>query len=131
MPKRTYWDRSLCKDVRDVYRPKAKQKKAPYTSKAYRAAVAYHRWRFAPPGEPLGLTAKLINASMLDRMNSPGFMRRYLHKVRGDALPTKTVDPWYEAYKAEEPGSYKARNSYAIPDRASWKLWTPEEVANV
>ena len=124
MPKRTYWDRTQYKNVREVYRPKSKEKKEPYTSRAYRLAKEYHRWRFTPEGSgELGLVAKLIGAALHDKMNSPGFMRMYLHKVRGDPLPKNVADPWYEAYKTQDPGPYKARKAYAVPPRASWERW--------
>lgn len=124
MPKRIYWDRSLYKDVREVYRKKKKPRKARYTSKAYRAALAYHLWRFSGD-TPMGTLGALVTAALYEKANRPGFMRRVLGGVKAESPP---VNPWYAMYKAENVGDYNPKKAYAIPPRDQWVRWTNPEV---
>lgn len=147
MPKRTYWDRSLFKEVREIYkRPRRKAKKELYTSKAYREAQYYHTWRFSPDtGYSSSYIANKVwqsNASVLSRLfsehfwsefNRPGFMRTYLAVRDGTPLPTKeqTDTPWYAAYKKEDLGDYNPKKAYTVPPRDQWVKWKePEAVKN-
>ncbi len=110
MPKRTYYDRSLGKDVRDrtVYkRPGKKPKKDKYTSKAFRAYEAYLRKKY-------DTTTLVFSEHMHMSMNRPGFVRRILAAQEGITLPKAEHTPKYQAYLAEKK-EYSRHLAYPVP----------------
>ena len=118
MPKRTYYDRVLGKDIRDrtIYRRKdKKEKKAKYTSKAFRAFETYLRTKY-------DLFTLAFTESMHMAANRQGFMRRYLARVEGETLPTVEHTPKYLAYM-DEKREYHPKAVYTVPQTVyTWEV---------
>lgn len=123
MPKRTYWDRTLYKDVRVPYRKKkTKGSKEKYTSKAYRRYCKYLADRFGPG--TFNLLGRLMSEQVQHQLQRPGFARRILGRQVGVDCSEPEYSDWYKAYKAEDVGFYNPKKAYKIPD--VWITWDEE-----